>query len=83
LPILIENPRMVGDNINNRVLLIGGKDSNGTQNKIFQLASPLTVTSQWEELPQKLQIGRNQCPVAFFIPDHFTDCQENENNHQN
>jgi len=82
LPIPIDEARMVEDSNKNRVLLIGGKDSNGPLDKIFQLSSPLTITSQWEELPQKLQIGRKCGSVAFVIPDHFTDCQENEYDHQ-
>jgi len=76
LPKTIDDITIVEDYTTNSVLMVGGEDDHGVLNSIYKLATPLTVTSQWEELPQKLQIGRNRWPVAFFIPDHFTDCKK-------
>ncbi len=64
---------MVEDKLSNSVLLVGDI---GPNNKIFKLASPMIITSQWEELPQKLNVARSGQPVAFFIPDSFVDCHE-------
>jgi hypothetical protein len=75
LPSIIAETTMVEDKLSNSVLLVGGYDK-GSSNKIFKLASPLTTTSQWEELPQKLSVGKQAQPVAFFIPDSFVDCHE-------
>ncbi len=75
LPSIIAETTMVEDKLSNSVLLVGGYDE-GSSNKIFKLASPLTATSQWEELPQKLSVGNQAQPVAFFIPDSFVDCHE-------
>ncbi len=73
LPLKISESTMVEDKVSNSLLLVGG---NGPSNKIFKLESPLTITSQWEEITQKLVVGRDGCPVAFFIPDSFVDCHE-------
>ena len=74
LPVPIAEMMMVEDKVSNSVLLVGGYDT-ASSDKIFKLASPLTVTSQWEEIPQKLDVARENLPVAFFIPDSFVDCQ--------
>jgi hypothetical protein len=42
---------------------------------IYRLSGPISEESRWEELPQKIKVGRRQGPVAFFIPDYLTDCQ--------
>ncbi len=57
--------------------------SNNTDNQqteaevtsIYRLTGPISDESRWEELPQKIKVGRRQGPVAFFIPDYLTDCQ--------
>ena len=81
LPMPIDQATIVEDHARNRILLVGGcggfVGEQGPLNKIYQLASPLTETSQWEELPQRIQIGRREQPVVFFIPDEYADCQEN------
>ncbi len=80
LPLLIKQTIMVEDKVSNSVLLVAGHENGISSNKIFKLASPLTITSQWEELPQKLDIGRHAWPVVFFIPDSFADCQGLDDN---
>jgi len=78
LPIPIEQNTIVDDHANNRILLVGGWGGYlGPLHKIYQLTSPLTKTSEWEELPQTIQIGRREQPVVFFVPDEYADCQEN------
>ena len=47
-------------------------------NEIYRLSSPLTVTSQWQLLPQKLQTARHW-HTAFFIPDSFVTCNDQAN----
>jgi hypothetical protein len=80
LPIPLQEAPMVEDHRKNRVLLVGGGDQlYQPLDKIYQLTAPLTNTSQWEELPQKLVTARRALPVAFFIPDHFADCHEIDN----
>jgi hypothetical protein len=77
LPMAITEATMVEDTTTKRLLLVGGWDPLQLPiNRLYQLVSPLTVTSQWEELPQKLEFARSSHPVAFLIPDHFVDCQE-------
>jgi hypothetical protein len=77
LPVQIANVSSVEDQVSNSLLLVGGY-VNGPSNKIFRLTSPLTVTSQWEEVEQELAVAREYSPVAFFIPDSFADCHEEE-----
>jgi hypothetical protein len=75
LPVKKAEIASVEDQVSNSLLLVGG---NTPSSKIFQLSSPLTVTSQWEEVEQELVVARRYSPVAFFIPDSFADCHEEE-----
>jgi hypothetical protein len=91
LPMPIDDVIVVEDPATNSLLIVSGKYSrketkvtvNNNDNhqteaevtSIYRLTGPISDESRWEELPQKIKVGRRQWPVAFFIPDYLTDCQ--------
>jgi N-acetylneuraminic acid mutarotase len=75
LPSQITGTTIVEDQVSNSLLLVGGGYDDAQSHKILRLA---TATSQWEEVEQELVVARRGSPVAFFIPDSFADCHEEE-----
>ena len=74
LPRALHGGSMLEDTYNQRLLYIGGSnDESGKSSDIFALNFPLTVTSKWEVLSQKLKQPR-QFSTAFLIPDEFATC---------
>ena len=74
LPKALHGGSMLEDLYNQRLLYIGGSnDESGKSSDIFALNFPLTVTSKWEVLSQKLKQPR-QFSTAFLIPDEFATC---------
>ena len=76
----IDDVTLVEDLVTNSLLIVGGKYSRTETEvrNIFRLSGPIGDESRWEEIPQKIKVGRRQWPVAFFVPDYLTDCK-NEN----
>jgi hypothetical protein len=65
--------------VHRSIIFVGGYVQNvGTSIELYRLSSPLTITSQWELMPQKLKTPRYWM-TAFFVPDHFVNCNEAEN----
>ena len=74
LPKALHGGSMLEDTYNQRLLYIGGSnDASGKSSDVFALNFPLTVTSKWEVLSQKLKQPR-QFSTAFLIPDEFVSC---------
>ena len=76
LPRALQGGNIVEDTYAKRILFIGGSNAvSGISSDLITLKFPLSATSKWEILPQKLKQPR-KFATSFLVPDQFAECAE-------